>query len=173
MAKKVRIVRPEGMAIVEENKQDLLTKLSDARQRLLDKVSSLSPAQQGRIYLGEWSVRDLLAHLIGWDNTYVAAVQDLMAGELPSFYSAYDEDWKSYNYNLVQEYSTEDWAELLAAIRESHAKLMSLLESVPDDDFIHDWGVRYDGTIVTIARLLKAEIKDEHEHLNQLRSSFA
>lgn len=169
MAKKVRMVRPEGMELVQETKEDLITKLSDARQVILGQVAALSPVEQDEVFLGEWSVKDLLVHLIGWDITYVAAVQDLTAGELPSFYSAYDADWATYNRNLVREYKRDDWSKLLVAVRDSHDKLMSTLQAIPEEDYERDFGARYAGTSVTIARLVQAEIKDEREHSKQIR----
>jgi hypothetical protein len=43
------------------------------------------------------------------------------------------------------------------------------LKSLPDGDIFKDRGVRYKGYILTIARLIVAETKDEKVHLSQIK----
>jgi hypothetical protein len=50
-------------------KQELLDELRDARSSLLSQAARLSLEQQDAIFLGTWSAKELLAHLIGWDFT--------------------------------------------------------------------------------------------------------
>ncbi len=152
----------------EVRRAALIARLLAARKRILEAVSSLPPQKQDEIFLGEWSVKDLLAHLIGWDYTCIAAIQDLMAEQLPAFYALRDTDWASYNRQLVRSYKKENWAELLAAVTQSHQELLALLQTIPTPEFEKDWGVRYDGNPVTIDRLLQAEAKDDEEHCQQL-----
>lgn len=170
MAKKVRQVPSRSGAPREGMKDRLISELVAARKNILDKVEGLTRAQQNHLFLGEWSVKELLAHLIGWDYTYIAAVQELEAGELPSFYAAYDADWQSYNLNLVRQYVRDDASELVVAARESHNQLASYLQTLPDEDFGMDRGVTYGGTPVTIGRLIEAEAKDEREHYSQIKA---
>lgn len=168
MAKKVRQGRLASAAPHESMKERLIAGLVAARKNILNKVAGLSPEQHNQFFLGEWSVKELLAHLIGWDYTYIAAIQDLIAGELPSFYEAYDADWRSYNSNLVREYEKENWSELVSALQQSHKQLVDYVQTLPDEAFGTDWGVRFRGTNVTIARLIEAETADEREHFRQI-----
>jgi hypothetical protein len=169
MAKKVRIAQPTREAPIDATKKNLVAGMVGARKDILDAVAGFNPKQQNQVFLGEWSIKELLAHLTGWDRTYIAAVQDLQAGELPSFYAAYDEDWQTYNLNLVREYVKDDWSELISEVKESHKQLVDYLQTLNEEDLTKDWGVRYDGTPVTVARLIEAEIKDEREHLRQIK----
>jgi hypothetical protein len=169
MARRVRLGRSRFRAPGETTKDRMIAELVTARQNILDAVAALSPHQQDQVFLGEWSVKELLAHLIGWDYTYIAALEELLAGEVPSFYSAHDADWASYNRNIVDQYKKDNWVELLGTVEESHRKLSSFLQTIPDEEFDRDRGVRYQGTLVTITRLLKAEARDELEHYDQIR----
>lgn len=47
-------------------------------------------------------VKDLLAHLIGWDYTYLQAFQDVREGRLPEFFAHFNPDWRKYNAALVE-----------------------------------------------------------------------
>ena len=71
----------------EDKKQQVIAGLVDARSKILASVAALPPAQQDVVFLGEWSVKDLLAHLIGWDFANLEATKEALAGKLPSFYA--------------------------------------------------------------------------------------
>ena len=45
--------------------------LIETRRKILDAASSPSPEQQDEVFLGIWSVKDLLAHLAGWNVTNI------------------------------------------------------------------------------------------------------
>lgn len=139
------------------------------RIRILDLASALPPTKREEVFLGEWSLRDLMAHLIGWDIALLAASQDILVGELPSFYHLRDADWKTLNRQFVMQYNRGDWTELLNAVQDSHAQLLAFLDTVPQDEFTRNHGITYDGSPVTIGRLLVAEIKDERAHYEQIR----
>lgn len=149
--------------------RELLSGLIKTRVAILQAASDISPDARNMVFLGTWSVVDLIAHLIGWDFTNLAAAKDIQAGKLPDFYAHYDKDWKSYNSELVAKYNRDDFDELLALVRDSHSRLSAYLKTLPVEVFEKDFGVRSGRNYrVTIARLLRAELKDEQEHLEQI-----
>ncbi len=151
-------------------KDNLLHKLTETRTAILLAASQLPSDAQDAVFLGVWSIKDLIAHLVGWDFTNLAAAKDIQVGVLPEFYARYDKDWKSYNAGLVAKYKRDDFDELLALARDSHSQLIEYLENVPAEAFEKDFGVRSGRNYkVTIARLLLAEWKDEREHLGQIQ----
>jgi hypothetical protein len=154
---------------VEEKKDELISGLVDVRERILSTASSLSARELDRAFLGIWSAKDLLAHLAGWDDTNARAMEEILAGELPSFYAHYDKDWATYNSSLVAEYGREDFEEMVALLRETHGKLLDLLSEAPASELWRDRGIRSRGWKVTIGRLLEVEMEDEEEHLLQLK----
>jgi hypothetical protein len=155
-------------AKAQAKKDEIITELVKARKRILDAASSLPPEKQDVIFLGVWSVKDLLAHLVGWDFTNLEAAKALLSGQLPDFYSHYDRDWKTYNARLVAEYKRDDFAELLASVEDSLQQLVAFLGTVPAEEFDRDSGVRYKHYKITIARLLQADIKDVKTHHKQI-----
>jgi hypothetical protein len=123
----------------------------------------LPPAAHDQVFLGEWCLKDLLAHLVGWDYTNRTAVQEILAGQRPGFWAHYDQDWRTYNAMLVARHRREDSGELLASLDESHQALMDCLDSLPADVFLQK------RPIVT---LLRAEIKDEQVHAGQIEAFY-
>ncbi|HEC60845.1 MAG TPA: hypothetical protein ENI27_01170 [bacterium] len=85
-------------------KDEIISGLVEVRRKILEAASSLSPNQQNEVFLGVWSVKDLLAHLVGWDYINLEAVKEILAGQKPGFWEHYDRDSKSYNARLVEKY---------------------------------------------------------------------
>ena len=48
-------------------KDQLIAELIAARREMLDAASALPQVEQDTVFLGAWTVKDLLAHLVGWD----------------------------------------------------------------------------------------------------------
>jgi hypothetical protein len=144
----------------QARKDDIIWALREARKKILKVARALPSEKQDE---------DLLAHLVGWDYTNIAATKSILAGELPEFYSRHDRDWASYNASLVEKYRIEDYAELLHSVEASNRALVGLLATVPADEFEKDRGLRHEHTRVTIARLLQAEAEDEEEHYRQIK----
>src|SRR5512141_3335410 len=90
-------------------KESALSILIETRQNILTEVSKLSKAQQDQVFLGIWSVEDLLAHLIGWDETNLHAAKSILHGQVPSFYEHSDRDWQTYNAMLVKKYRKDSF----------------------------------------------------------------
>lgn len=155
-------------ARAQAKKDEIISELVETRRRILAAASSLPPEKQDEVFLGVWSVKDLLAHLAGWDYTNLEAAKALRAGQLPDFYSHYDRDWKTYNARLVAEHKRDDFAELLSLVQHSLQQLVAFLKTVPAEEFDKDRGVRYKRYKVTIARLLQADIRDVKTHHKQI-----
>ena len=154
--------------------QKLLLAIIETRTAILHAVSQLPPEARNTIFLGVWSVVDVIAHLIGWDFTNLEAAKDIQVGKLPEFYARYDKDWKTYNAELVAQYRRDDFDELLVLAGDSQDQLIKYLGSIPIETFEKDFGVRYIRNYkVTIARLLRAELKDGQVHLKQIQEFAA
>lgn len=162
MPKSVRFSRAAWLAAAEET-----------RCRLLAAAETLPPAAQTRVFLGTWSAGELLAHLAGWDKANLQAIAAVRRGELPDFYAFAERSWKTFNERLVAQYRLDDFGALIESARESHRRLVAFAAGVPEGDFERDFGVRYKGYRVTIARLLLAELEDEREHLAQIEAFAA
>jgi hypothetical protein len=156
-------------ARAQEKKEQLITRLGEVRREILAQAASLPLSKQDEVFLGVWSVKDLLAHLVGWDFANLAMAQEILAGKLPGFYAYYDHDWRSYNSQLVARHKVDDLTELLSSVQASHEQLVEFLRTVPAEEFGRDRGLRFRGYRVTIAAELDVEIRDEEKHCQQLK----
>ncbi|MFZ5857062.1 MAG: ClbS/DfsB family four-helix bundle protein [Chloroflexota bacterium] len=148
-------------------KDELLFGLKAVRESILNEALALPAEARDRVFLGTWSVMDLLAHLAGWDFTNLQAVQDVLDGLLPEFYDHRDADWRAYNAILVGKYKRTDFSDQVQLVRDAQGQLLNFLQTLPAEDLKRDTGVRYKGIKVTIARLLQSELEDEETHFDQ------
>jgi hypothetical protein len=140
-------------------KEKIISDLVETRRDILRVASSLPPEKQDRVFLGVWSVKDLLAHLIGWDYANIEAVQAIRAGRLPGFYDQNDHDWRTFNAHLVVKHKKDNFTELGKDLEQSNHQLIKLLKEIPANEFIRDWGIRYKGYRVTITKIIGSEVK--------------
>lgn len=152
--------------------RQLIDELAAARRALVEAIQAVPPERAGEVFLGEWRLLDLMAHLQGWDTTNQAAIEEILAGQYPSFFQYYDSNWRSYNQRLVAQYRQTDFASQMAALQASHQQLVAFLESVPPGVLAKGKSQRPSGRNVTIRNLLRAEAQDELEHTRQVRRYF-
>ena len=158
----------------QTKKEQLIAEAFAARRELLDVASVLCEAEEDTVFLGHWTVKDLLAHLVGWDHANLEGIEAILAGRLPAFYAHYDPDWRTFNASLVINYRRDSLAEGIIAAEESHRELLGAAQAVPAAEFGQDHGVRSPkGRRVTIAMLLIAEASDERKHAQQIKDFVA
>jgi hypothetical protein len=159
--------------VLEARKAELLQGLLQARQQILVAAARVPLDRQDTPCVGTWSLKDLLAHLEGWDKSNQEALQAVLQARLPAFYAAHERGWKTFNAGLVAAYRQDNLEQMLAALRASCQELMRALEAVAARDFDRDTGVRFKGYKITIGRLLEAETSDEQEHARQILAFLA
>ena len=152
--------------------EQVISELQKARSHILTEAIALSAKDRDTVFLGIWSIKDLLAHLAGWDYTNMEAASYVLAGKLPPFYAHHDRDWAKYNAMLVAKYKRDNIEELIGLVKDSQRELLEYIQTVPLSAFNKDFGVRFRGYKVTIQKLLEAEIKDEQVHCQQILDFF-
>lgn len=146
----------------------IITRFIETRKELLEAAARLPTEAQDEVFLGIWSVKDLLAHLVGWDYTNLEAAQEILDGKLPTVLSHYDPDWQTFNAGLVAQYKQSTWSELLSTMDQSQQKLVGFLKGLSPEELDRDRGLRSGRYRVTIAWLLQFEIYDEQRHSRQV-----
>ena len=149
-------------------KDDLLFGLKAVRESIFAEALKLPPEAHNKIFLGTWTVMDLLAHLAGWDAANLQAANAILDGLLPEFYENHDKDWKLYNAMLVAIYKRPTLVEQVELARSTQKQLLDFLQTLPAEDLNLDSGVRFRGIKVTIARILQTELDDEKTHFEQV-----
>ncbi len=156
----------------EKQKRELIDGLVNARRSNMEAVQALPGDCLDEIFLGSWSVKDLIAHLIGWDYTNLQAIQEIISNQVPSFLRYSDKDWQSYNRTLVARHRVEPFTSLLAAAEQSHLELVSYLDTLAPEVVVLGKAKQERGRSITIRNLLRVEARDECKHAGQIMEYF-
>jgi hypothetical protein len=146
----------------------LIDAFNATRKALVAAVESVPPELRDVPFVGDWDVRDVIAHTIGWDYTNVAALPDFAAGRLPAFFDRYDPDWAAVNADLVARYRLDDWGALMRSLREAQRAFVEALAAFSDANL--DNAVSWNGRRVSLRGMLRAISRDEAEHVRQIQA---
>ena len=105
-----------------------------ARSELLQAVDAIPGQRRLETAMGEWSVKDVVAHLIGWQDGYAAALEAAAGGERPSIPGYEDDD--SYNARSVDAARGDSWEQVMGQLRTSRERYEAAirgLRALPED----------------------------------------
>ncbi len=127
--------------------------------RLLAAVAALGLERFDRPVVGEWSAKDVLAHIAAWDRALARGMQELLAGRRPEF-ASYVED--EFNARTIEVSRHRSFADVLADVKQAHAALVEALEHVTDQQWGGGSAYTWDnGAPMTIASVFDYRYKGE------------
>lgn len=117
-----------------------------------------------------WTPRDVLAHLIGWNWLYITGCREIKTGELPSYFSDTENDFRNVNAKSLELYNKTDQGLLLDELEDSFQALQNYLLSLDPNDWKTDFGVSYRGSTITIEDEVADLIKDYDDHREEIQA---
>ena len=119
------------------DKTELLEESQKEYEALEKFLSSLNPAQMLQSgALGEWSVKDVLAHLHEWQQMFFRWYEAGRRGEMPAV-PAEGYKWNqlpALNQAIYEKYCDYSLDDVKSSLRESHGKTISLIEALSESD---------------------------------------
>jgi hypothetical protein len=151
---------------------DILEELSRTRAALLDTIAGLDEgALERKGVIGDWSIKNALAHIAAWEAWVVQALPARLAsGETPAELRARIEDEDRYNAEEVGEREELTAAEQLMELERTRAALLDELRGLDAATWERrgPWST-WQGTL---AEHLRASIiEHEQEHIGDLRGA--
>ncbi len=136
------------------SKSELLESTFTHRKRLEEKIASLCPAEM--VYpgtMGEWSVKDILQHLVDWEQRWIGWYEAGKRGEEvvtpePGF------NWRQMGllnekYRLL--HKTKPLPDVLEAFHSSYQQILRLVEDIPEDEMLTIGKFNWTGKLPLIA----------------------
>jgi hypothetical protein len=124
-------------------KAELLDRLHTEHVRLTQAINQLTEAQltqQGII--GTWSVKDMLPHIMHWEQFALGELEPAMRGERPAAPDAAgaeeDESDDEINARVVAQYRDVPLSDVRAAFARSFQRVVAVVEALDAADFTVD-----------------------------------
>jgi hypothetical protein len=151
-------------------KSDLLKWLREANQQweaLLDQIGEARMDQPG--VNGDWSMKDIVAHLTGWNRNLVARLQAALRGEPepPSPWPVELQTDDEINAWIYEANRGRSVREVLDETHQVNQRLLALIEGLPDEVRLERVEPAYHLVWVGDQRFLPGEFfdhfRDDHE----------
>jgi uncharacterized protein (TIGR03083 family) len=124
-------------------KYQMFQKLEQAWTALKESYAGLSDAQltePGAI--GEWSVKDILAHVTIWEEEALKYLPLILAGGRPPRYFQ-SGGIDAFNAQKAEQKRHMALSEVLRQLEETHRRLIDYLQSVPEEHFTRETRFRH------------------------------
>ena len=116
------------------DKRELIRTMREAHGRVAEEVEALSDEQLLQPAMGEWTGKDLLAHMAWWHDHSVFVIESLRAGRQPHDSSDPANTTEATNERVYQEHLDDPPELTRRAFEESFARLLAALEPLTDDE---------------------------------------
>lgn len=116
-------------------KQELLNAAAREYRALHDALKGLNEAQMTEVWLGTWSVREIIAHMSGWHREMVEALTRMARGERPLPPGVSYDDVDDWNARFAAAAQGQAVAGVLLEFDRTHEAFMHAADQVPDDRF--------------------------------------
>jgi hypothetical protein len=121
------------------SKPELLKRIYSQRKCLEDSLALLSNEQLVQPGVeGEWSVKDILAHMTAWEKRMIRWVGETLRGQVPEMPAkgmTWD-DLDQLNERTYLENRDRPLAEVLADFHHSYQEVLAVVEAIPEEDMV-------------------------------------
>jgi hypothetical protein len=141
-------------------KHDLLIEIRRERQALDDTLAPLSARQMTRagVTRGGWSVKDVLAHLVEWQRMNLDWYAAGLRGEKPAMPAPGFtlRELPRLNAMIYRKHHRRALPAVLRDYRSCHARVVALIEALPDEDLVTLNRFSWTGPSWTLSDYLRA-----------------
>ena len=121
------------------DKDQLLRRIDKAWSELTASYAGLSESQMLQPGVqGNWSVRDILAHVTTWEEEALEHLPSILEGRRPPRYSVAYGGIDAFNALMTKRKEGLSLSEVLHQLDNTHQRLIDLIESTPDDQLIRE-----------------------------------
>jgi hypothetical protein len=122
-----------------KSKAQILKRLETERRRLEKNLAGLSPDAMLQLgVVGEWSVKDVLAHLADWEARMPVWIEAARRGG-PVETPEPGLTWKQLdivNRRIYEAHRDQPLEEVLDYFRSTHRRFMDMVEAMPEDEML-------------------------------------
>ena len=124
-------------------KHQVFERLEQAWTALKESYVGLSEAQLTEPgVMGEWSVKDMLAHVTTWEEEALKYLPLILSGGRPPRYTRFG-GIDGFNAQMAEQKREMALPEVLRQLEETHRRLLDYLQSVSEEHFTHETPFRH------------------------------
>ena len=144
----------------------LIQRLKEKRE-VVEQLVVKAPSDK-EIYAG-WTIKELLAHLSGWDDAIVEALETHAKGEPVS--TTVSAGINAYNAKTVHTRESLSFEQVIKEWKTTRELVFQALEDLPDEKFNHQLTFPW-GEPGTVAYFIEIFVEHEEHHAAHLAAQF-
>jgi hypothetical protein len=126
------------------DKQQLLKQLDKAWAAIKESYAGLSDALMMEPGVtGDWSVKDILAHITTWEEEAMKYLPLIIKGERPPRYSVMYGGINRFNAQMTEQKRALPLSDVLKQLDETHRRLIESIHQAPQDQFTRETRFRH------------------------------
>lgn len=146
-------------------KEQFIDNFRKARNKISEAVEGLSDIDLDKPVTGEFSSKDLLAHIIEWDWSAIYNSRLFLEGKDPDF--SPDEDNDAFNEIAVSIWRNIPGSVVFEEFRQSTQAVLDYVDTLTEEDLFRDRGLRFEGAVVNPANFL-GEFEHDIGHAREI-----
>jgi len=120
------------------DRQQLLRRFDKAWAAFTESYAGLSDSRLTEPdAIGEWSVKDSLAHVTTWEKEALKYLPLILEGGRPPPYVRYD-GIDAFNAQMTEQKRRLSLSEVLAQLDQTHRRLVDLVQNTPEEQFTRE-----------------------------------
>lgn len=130
-------------------RQQLLDKIEQAWTAFNDSYAGLSNEQMlTRGVVGDWSVKDILAHVNTWEEEAFKYLPLILRGSVPPSYSVIYDGINDFNNLMTEKKRNLSLSAVMTQLHDTHQQLINYIQNAPEEQFTKETRfrrrIRYD-----------------------------
>jgi hypothetical protein len=153
------------------NKTELLGLIRAEGKRFDTALAAWEPSEAVQPHtVGEWSVKDLLAHVAGWEGWLVDLLRLVAQGKTPDFptFALTNDDIQRFNERVVAERQSDTWEQALAGRQRALEAILDALEALPEETLLDPRRLAWTAGSPLAAMVAACTYRHYREHLEHL-----
>jgi hypothetical protein len=117
------------------NKAEVLSALENSRTQLQQAIEGLTPEEMTQPgTLGEWSIKDILAHISRWEAELIQILYQIQQGSAPKIPDYSTADFQRLNAQFVLESQSRSLQQIKDDLLAVRKQTLKRIEQIPEKD---------------------------------------
>ena len=155
----------EDVRSYADERRRILVELERERKQFVRNVEACRIRDIDRTFIGEWSLKDIIAHVASWEAEVVTAFRELREGKRPGIFDFDRSSLDEWNQDHVERMSEVNFYGVMERLHGNRHRLLGELAHV-DDESVGAEGAPHN-------RLLRSVIDHDRDHWRQIAAKLA
>jgi len=121
--------------VAATTKEELLNEAAREYKGFHEALQGLNESQMSEVWLGTWSVKDIVAHIAGWHEEMGPALERLSRGERPIREGVSYDDVDAWNARFASARRETPVSDVLLELDKTHEYFLRAAAAVPGERF--------------------------------------